>query len=337
MINQRYELTGSLDLCKGKLVPGLTANWGEVTGNIENQTDLVEYVSTHGGGVAAWGSISGNLSDQTDLMNKFSSYATESWVSGQGYLVQDDLSQYATRQWVTGRGYATESWVVSQSYLTSTALSGYATESWVTSQNYITSAYLTGYATESWVVSQSYITSSALSGYATESWVSSQYLPYNEFNFAFDAAITPWTNNYLKPVILSSYATQSWVSSQGYYIQASGETVLCTVQPTEMDPIVSTGLIVGNYIPSDFVEGVYLNNVGAGKIYYNYQTWEETVDPFITESGLPDYLTDYATKSWVSSQGYALNTDLTALMSRVSALEADYGDALTTTNNILGV
>ena len=286
-----------IEINRSKLVPGLVAKWGEVTGNIENQTDLVEYVSTHGGGVVAWGSISGNLSDQTDLMDKFSSYATKSWVSGQGYLVQDDLSQYATRQWVTGRGYATESWVVSQSYITSSALSGYATESWVQSQSYITSTALSGYATESWVSSQDYLTATALSGYATE----------------------------------------SWVQSQGYYIQASGETVLCTVQPTEMDPIVSTGLIVGNYIPSDFVEGVYLNNGGAGKIYYNYQTWEETEDPFITESGLPDYLTDYATKSWVSSQGYALNTDLTALMSRVSALEADYGDALTTTNNILGV
>jgi len=43
-------------------------------------------------------------------------------------------------------GYATESFVTSQGYITASALSGYATESWVQSQGYLTSANLSEYA-----------------------------------------------------------------------------------------------------------------------------------------------------------------------------------------------
>lgn len=100
-----------------KLTPAITATWGDITGNVSNQEDLVEYISTHGGGNAAWGSISGNISDQTDLMSTLGSYATESWVSSQQFV--------------------TESWVSEQGYLTSSALTGYATESWVSSQGYV--------------------------------------------------------------------------------------------------------------------------------------------------------------------------------------------------------
>lgn len=195
-----------IEINKCKLVPGITATWGDVTGNIENQSDLVQYISTHGGGNAEWGSITGVLSDQTDLMNYMSSFATQAWVSSQGYITEhQDLSSYATKSWVSDQnyltatalsGYATESWVASQGYLVSDDLSQYATRQWVTGRGYISSADLSGYATESWVTSQGYITSQALSGYATESWVSSQ--------------------NYLSSTALTGYATESWVSSQNY-------------------------------------------------------------------------------------------------------------------------
>lgn len=146
-----------------KLTPAITATWGDITGNVSNQEDLVEYINEHG--TAAWGSISGNISDQSDLMSTLGSYATESWVSSQ---------QFATESWVSDQGYltsvpseyATQSWVSEQGYLTSSALTGYATESWVSSQQF---------ATESWVSSQGYLTSETLpSDIATQSWVESQ-------------------------------------------------------------------------------------------------------------------------------------------------------------------
>jgi hypothetical protein len=48
-------------------------------------------------------------------------------------------------------GYATESFVTSQGYITSADLSNYATESFVTSQGYLVSSDITGLATESYV------------------------------------------------------------------------------------------------------------------------------------------------------------------------------------------
>ena len=159
-----------IEINKCKLVPGITANWGEILGDITKQQDLVDYVASHGGGGnAMWGSITGVLSDQTDLMNK--------------------LAEYATEQFVTSAlsGYATESWVANQGYLTEVP-SGYATESWVSS-NFLGSTALSSYATQDYVLTQcgevqsaiyaeGYITDkdlgAALEGYATESWVSSQ-------------------------------------------------------------------------------------------------------------------------------------------------------------------
>jgi hypothetical protein len=137
-----------------KLTPAITATWGDITGNVSNQEDLVEYINEHG--TAAWGSISGNISDQSDLMSTLGSYATESWVSSQ---------QFATESWVSEQGfltsvpseYATQSWVSEQGYLTSTALTGYATESWVSEQGYLTSVP-SEYATQSWVSEQGFLT-----------------------------------------------------------------------------------------------------------------------------------------------------------------------------------
>ena len=108
-----------------KLTPAITATWGDITGDVRNQEDLVEYIKENG--TATWGSISGNISDQKDLMNTLEGYATESWVKDQGYLTSTSLT-----------GYATESWVKDQGYLTSTSLTGYATESWVKDQGYLT-------------------------------------------------------------------------------------------------------------------------------------------------------------------------------------------------------
>lgn len=64
-------------------------------------------------------------------------------------------------------GYATQSWVTSQGYLTSSSLSGYATQSWVNQQKFVNQSWIDGkgYATQSWVTTQGYLTNAALSGY----------------------------------------------------------------------------------------------------------------------------------------------------------------------------
>ena len=67
-------------------------------------------------------------------------------------------------------------------------------------------------------------------------------------------------------------------------------------------------------------------------------------DTYATKSWVSDqgYLTStalegYAKESWVSAQGYltSQSSDFTSLVARVSSLESNYGDAVTITNNIL--
>ena len=168
--------------------------WGSMTGNITDQTDLVDYVTGKDNVIKTWVSEQGYLTSLS-----LNGYATESWVTSQGYITSIP-DTYATKSWVSDQQFVTQSCVSSQGQLTDHQdLNGYATESWVNNQGYITSIPDT-FATKNWVSAQGYLTEHqdlssyalkseipSLTGYATESWVSSQ-----------------------------QFATQSWVSSQGY-------------------------------------------------------------------------------------------------------------------------
>ena len=258
------------------IFPGMITTWGTIIGSITNQSDLVEYISTHGGGgtAAVWGSISGNIGDQTDLMNLVSGYATEQFVTS------------------TLSGYATQSWV-SSNFLSSDALSSYATVQYVDEQvawgvnwmgsyvasNYLKSSALTGYATQSWVSSQGYLTS-VPEGYATQSWVESQsYLSYSLF---FDG-LTKFID----------------VSSQEFFI----------------GNIISEGEAYGLYVLSDGRVGKLVYNDERGfdvQEFMTYQDTNEVVGGYIywTLSYISSYylssdaLSGYATESWVSAQGF---------------------------------
>lgn len=139
-------------------------NGGEITVDVDTDT--------------VWGKITGNITDQTDLVDYVTGKDNEikTWVESQSYLTSLSLTGYATESWVSSQQFATQSWVSEQGYLTEHQdLTGYATESWVTNQGYITSIPDT-FATKSWVSEQGYLTSLSLTGYATENWVSSNFL-----------------------------------------------------------------------------------------------------------------------------------------------------------------
>ena len=185
---------------------------------------------------AVWGKITGNITDQTDLVDYVTGKDNDikTWVESQGYLTSLSLNGYATESWVTNQGYitsipdtyATKSWVSDQGYLTSLSLTGYATESWVTSQGYITSIPDT-YATKDWVSSQGYLTSLSLNGYATESWVSSQ-------QFATQSWVS--SQGYLtEHQDLTGYATESWATSQ--FLE---ESKVWTGTQSQWDALTST-------------------------------------------------------------------------------------------------
>ena len=110
-------------------------------------TTLYAPAGGSGGSVVAWGTVSGytvplTVDGTTKILlldGALTNYATQSYVTSQGYITSAALT-----------GYATQTWVGQQGYLTASSLTGYATETWVGQQ---------GYATQTWVTGRGYLTS----------------------------------------------------------------------------------------------------------------------------------------------------------------------------------
>ena len=116
-----------------------------------------------GGGPATWGSITGDIDDQLDLMSKFSEYATVTSLSS----AVSDIGSI-----ISSLDYASVGALSSGTVIPD--LTGYAKESWVSS-NFLSSGALSGYATETYVLNQlsDYATISSLSIYAQTSSLAS--------------------------------------------------------------------------------------------------------------------------------------------------------------------
>ena len=279
--------------------------WGKITGNITDQTDLVNYVSGKDNDIKTWvesqsylTSLSLNgyateswVTNQGYITSIPDTYATKTWVSEQGYLTSLSLTGYATENWVSSQQFATQSWVSSQGYLTEHQdLSSYATQSWVESKGYITSIPDT-YATKDWVSSQGYLTSHQdLTGYATESWVESKgYITSIPDTFATKDWVS--SQGYLTSLSLNGYATESWVSNQQFATQSW---------------VTSQGYLTS--IPSEYATQSWVSSQGyitSIPDTYATKTWV-TSQGYITS--IPD---TYATKTWVSEQGYLTSLSLT--------------------------
>lgn len=314
-----------------KLTPAITATWGDITGNVSNQEDLVEYISTHGGGNAAWGSISGNISDQSDLMSTLGSYATESWVSSQqfvteswvseqGYLVSDDLSQYATRQWVTGRGYATESWV-SSNFISTTVLSDYLLKSNVSGDKQMNfspespNLYMRNALSRQLTINPTLIT---LFG---DSY--SMFLTSNAMGLAGPSDIGVGMT--YGPVELSSEYTltirgsesnATFIGLDNIYLKESGS--LTTIPFSNLKDMATQSWVSSQ----QFATETYVN----GRMFQTQtalQNWVQS-QGYITSSGL----TGYATESWVQSQGYVNNSQVISIFNDCNPLVYDMSNPL---------
>ena len=177
--------------------------------------------------------------DVGDVTVDLTGYATEQWVSEQGYLTSVP-EEYVTAQELTDQNYATEKWVEDKGYITGVDLSNYATEQWVSEQGYITSVpedYITeselsdelsnkadkseiptldGYATEQWVSDQlaDVEVDVDLTGYATEEWIKEQdYTRQQLLTEAEYEAITPEEN----VMYIITDVADEWIGTQAEY------------------------------------------------------------------------------------------------------------------------
>ena len=213
-------------------------------------------------GLYEWKDIGGDISGNTTLqaaldkkMDKdeipsLEGYATEEWVTNQGYLTEhQDLSTYAKKTDIPSlEGYATKTDLSTKAdkehthllkditdyvapnlsiYATKEeipSLEGYATEEWVTSKKYLTSHQsLEGYATEQWVTNQGYLTThQSLEDYYTKTEVDTKLKAisgYTPTDLSKYYTKEESDGKYaLKTSIpsLEGYATEKWVTNQGY-------------------------------------------------------------------------------------------------------------------------
>jgi hypothetical protein len=151
-----------------------------------------------------------------------------------GYIDSSALTGYATESWVTSQGYLTDAPSDGNQYVrlngswsTLSVPADYITS--VTSPLSVTSGDLsidlTGYATESYVTSQGYITSSALSPYLTSATAASTYQTISGMNAYAPLASPALTGNPTAPTPATgdddtSIATTAFVKAQGYLTTA---------------------------------------------------------------------------------------------------------------------
>ena len=194
--------------------------WGSITGTLSNQTDLQsaldgKYSTSNPAGYITSSALSPYLTSATaastyQTIAGMSSYLTTADAATTYYL-NTNPDAFITASALTG--YATESWVTAQGYITSAALSGYATESWVTSQGYLTSAPVTSVAGRTGAITLSNTDISGLGTMATATAAD-----YSTTTVA-DGLYYPLSSNpagYLTSASLTGYATESWVTA-GFY------------------------------------------------------------------------------------------------------------------------
>ena len=299
-----------------------------------------------------------NLSESVarDIANvdvDLTGYATEQWVQNQGYLTEhQDISGLATKSELTEaennlQGNITS---LSESVARDIAnvdvdLTGYATETWVQSQDYASKTYvndavssssvdLTGYATETWVQNQGYLTEHQdISGLATKTEL-------NDTKNNLQGNITSLSESVARDlenvdVDLTGYATETWVQNQGYLTEHQDisnlatktelndtknilQSDMVTLSGSMAKSIEDSAIAIGTEIQNkDYASKTYVNDAVAGINLSDYATKteltsvSESVQTDITnlsESVARDLanvdLTGYATEQWVQNQGY---------------------------------
>lgn len=167
-------------------------------------------------------------------------------------------------------GYATESFVTSQGYITSAALAGYATESWVQSQGYLTNANLSDYAQLAGAEFTGSITFNG-NGSINVSGLDGDGYPRLRFgsgsiptfiawgNFYFDGNNFVYGNGQNQPETLAS---RSWVSTQGFITSAA------------LTPYLTSASAAATYraLTNTTFGKVFINAGNEGFIYVNPNT-----------------------------------------------------------------
>ena len=253
-----------------------------------------------------------------DAVTQIPNLATKEEVTNLSESVARDIANVSVPE-----GVATEAWVQSQDY---------ASKTYVDSAVSSSSVDLTGYATETWVQNQGYLTEHQdISGLATKTEL-------NDTKNNLQGNITSLSESVARDIAnvdLTGYATEQWVQSQGYLTEHQDisnlatktelndtknilQSDMVTLSGSMAKSIEDSAIAIGTEIQNkDYASKTYVNNAVAGINLSDYATKteltsvSESVQTDITnlsESVARDLanvdLTGYATEQWVQNQGY---------------------------------
>ena len=227
-------------------------------------------------GLYEWKDIGGDISGNTTLqaaldkkMDKdeipsLDGYATEEWVTKQGYLTEhQDLSTYAKKADIP-------------------SLEGYATEQWVTSKNYLTSHQ-------------------SLEDYATKEQLSTKAnKEHTHLLKDITDYVAPNLSIYAKKTdipSLNGYATEQWVTDKGYL--TSHQDLTDYAKKAELKTINGSSLIGSGDIQIEGGGNGVKKWEGTRAEYNALSAYDENTLYVITDEDV-----EYATQQWVTNQGY---------------------------------
>ena len=171
---------------------------------------------------------------ETEIDNiKNAGYATQTWVSGQGYLTEhQSLAGYATQTWVSSQGYLTEH----------QSLAGYATENYVNNKiselnidDYLKIADLPDYSVKFTEIDSSIsdVSTKVNNSLSLISDLNTRVTNNSLKNTEQDSYIRT-INSSVNAIESANYATQTWVSEQDY-LDAADKTGLETAINSKQD------------------------------------------------------------------------------------------------------
>lgn len=203
---------------------------------------------------------------------------------------------------IGGKTAATQDWVEKQGYATSGTLSNYATRAWVIDRGYVTASDVSQ-------TLDSYVMQGELDDYATQKWVTQQgYLKTVPSGYATQYWVNTQLSNlnsvyatrdWVTGTATKGLATQTWVTSQGY-LKSIPSTYATQSWVIERDyaTVTDVSQTLGSYVMKAELDD------------YATKTW-------VTSQGyLKSVPSTYATQYWVNNQGFAKTTDLSVYATR---------------------
>ena len=275
-----------------------SSTWGYIRGDISEQKDLMNLLTTIESGLSP-----AQIALLIDADERIDEVKADVILLEQKHNTEiSDINTVLDTK-VNITDVYTKSEIDSKNYLTEhQSLAGYATENWVKDQKYLTEHQsLAGLATEEWVVEQGYLTEhQSLAGYATENWVYNKGYISQETDPVWSAEKHKYA---LKSEIpsFSGYAKESWVGEQ-------------LVGKANINSVYSKTEIDGK----KFITEGYLNEQLRGKVDTTdvYTKIEIDGKKYITESTLTQMLlgkaniSDVYTKIEIDGKNYITGNKL---------------------------